>query len=281
MHIDGWKYYNHSAIPQISPSEMPDLHPIESGDIWKIDGGVPLLARWTTDFDCGYETNWWHVIKDTPFDLYALKAKHRYEIKKGIKNFEIRVINPCEWKEELYQVQIAAFAAYPKKNRPSVEKNKFLNAISDWRKYTVFGAFFKETNELVGYALLSKPEGSFIGLNVLKFNPDFERYAGNAALVCGILNHYVDFLQNGGFICDGSRSINHETHFQDYLEKYFGFRKAYCHLHIQYNPKIKWLIKLLFPLRKVLAVFDGIGIFHSILSVLKMEEIYRENLLEK
>lgn len=127
----------------------------------------------------------------------------------------------------------------------------------------------------MGYALLSKPKDGTVDFCVLKLNPNFEKHAGNAALVCGIVYYYEEFLQDGGFICDGSRSVNHETHFQDYLEKYFGFRKAYCHLHIQYNPKIKWVIKLLFPLRKALVVFDEINIFHLINSVLKMEEICR------
>ena len=38
MQIDGWKYYNRAAIPQTSPHETPDLHLIESGDIWKVGG---------------------------------------------------------------------------------------------------------------------------------------------------------------------------------------------------------------------------------------------------
>ena len=236
---------------------------------------------WTTDWDCGPETNWWYVIKDDAFDIDALKSKRRYEINRGNKHFETRIIDPAEYKEELYEVQIAAFTAYPKKYRPSVDKEKFVNTIGAWEKYDVFGTFFKETNELAGYALLTKPKGNFIGFNVLKLNPDFEKYSGNAALVYGIVNHYGKFLREGGFICDGSRSINHETHFQDYLEKYFGFRKAYCRLHIRYNPRIGWLIGLLFPLRRILTVFDGIGIFHSINSVLKMEEICRGDISGK
>lgn len=45
--------------------------------------GKPYLARWTSSFDCGHETNWWYVIKDTPFDINELKKKRRYEIRKG------------------------------------------------------------------------------------------------------------------------------------------------------------------------------------------------------
>lgn len=103
MDAKGWKYYNHAAIPTTPLHEDPDLTPINDGAIWSIEGG-PLLARWTTDFDCGHETNWWYVIKDTPFDLSAIKANYRYKINKGCKAFDCRRINPIEHVEALYKV---------------------------------------------------------------------------------------------------------------------------------------------------------------------------------
>ena len=39
MRIEGWKYYNHAAIPTTAPHEMPDLRAVEKGDVWKIGGG--------------------------------------------------------------------------------------------------------------------------------------------------------------------------------------------------------------------------------------------------
>lgn len=53
-----------------------------------------MLVRWTDNFDCGFETNWWYVIKDKPFDIDALKSKRRYEIRKGRKNFGVEKVNP-------------------------------------------------------------------------------------------------------------------------------------------------------------------------------------------
>lgn len=44
MQIDGWKYYNHAAIPTTAPHEIPDISPITDGSIWKIGGGV--LRYW-------------------------------------------------------------------------------------------------------------------------------------------------------------------------------------------------------------------------------------------
>lgn len=238
-------------------------------------GGTPLLARWTTDFDCGYETNWWYVLKDEPFDISALKSNYRYKINKGIKYFDVHIIDPMDYQEDLYRVQIEAFSAYPKKYRPTVNKKDFFEGIKNWGSFEVFGAFYREENQLVGYSLLRRNGNKWIDLSVQKTVPEYEKHQLNAALVEGVLSYYAEFLRNGGFLFDGSRSISHETNFQDYLEKYFGFRKAYCKLSITYNPRIKWFIKPLFLFRKLLAKLDGIGIVHQINAVLKMEEIVR------
>lgn len=276
MEIKGWQYYNHAAIPTGAPHEKPDLTPLKDKSIWKIDGGTPFLARWTTDFDCGFETNWWYVIKGDPFDISKLKAKRRYEINKGTKNFEVVRIDPSQHKESIYNVQVAAFSAYPEKYRPTVDKSGFMAAMDRWESFVILGAFSRTTGELAGYTMLKIDSSVHIAFNVLKTNPLYEKDAVNAALVEGVLRYFNEFLVNGGFICDGARSINHETAFQDYLEKYFGFRKAYCKLHIEYNPKVKWIVKILFPFRSFLNKLDRISAMHQLNGVLKMEEIVRD-----
>ena len=101
--MSDWKYYNHAMIPIYAPHEEHDFGKTDFRKLWK-ENKKALLARWTTDFDCGYETNWWYVIKDEPFDLTNLKAKRRYEVNKGLKNFDVRPIDPTQYREELYEV---------------------------------------------------------------------------------------------------------------------------------------------------------------------------------
>ncbi|MBO5277966.1 MAG: hypothetical protein J6B06_00535 [Lachnospiraceae bacterium] len=274
MKMDGWQYYNHAAIPSVAPHEGPNLEPILDGSIWKLDG-KPLLARWTTNWDCGYETQWWYVIKDTPFDISALKSNYRYKINKGKRYFDVKRIDPNQYREEIYNVTAEAYKGYPSKYRPHIAHDRFVSSIDDWERYTVYAGFCKDTGVMSGYALL-QCEDSHIALSVVRTIPEYERLQINAALVYGILAEYSGFLEKG-YICDGSRNINHETAFQDYLEKYFGFRKAYCNLHIQYNSKIKPLIKLLYPMRRVLKKLDLFHLVHQANGVLKMEEIIREN----
>ncbi len=109
----------------------------------------------------------------------------------------------------------------------------------------------------------------------MKTVPAYERKGANAALINGILSYCAADLADGGYICDGQRSLNHETAFQDYLEKYFGFRKAYCNLHMAYRPSVRWLIPILRIFRKPLKKMNDIGIIHSINAVLGMDEIAR------
>lgn len=262
----------------------------------KLGGGIPLLARWTADWDCGYETGWYYVIKDNVFDIDALKAKRRYEIRKGCKNFTVRKIHPEDYKTELLQVQLKAFRAYPESYRPrNLTAENMNNAVNDgfevelmflahseamraWRRtkrINLKQIEKKMTDSLVGYSVLRKKNG-VIYFDVEKTDPDSEKDGVNAATVYGILNYYKDELKNGCYICDGEKPINHQTHFQDYLEKYFGFRKAYCKLNVKYKKGVGAVVKILYPFRKVLIKFDENSMVHKINGVLKMEEIIRE-----
>lgn len=136
----------------------------------------------------------------------------------------------------------------------------------------VLGAFSKESDELCGYALLTEFE-HYVEFNVLRVNPEMERLGINAAVVDGILEKYNDRLGKNFYINDGSRSIRHETAFQDYLEKYFGFRKAYCKLHIKYRFPVGIAVKIIYPLRNRINKESSLGSLVS--GVLQMEEINR------
>ena len=110
----------------------------------------------------------------------------------------------------------------------------------------------------------------------MKADPVKERLGVNATMIFKILEDHDEFLKSGGYICDGTRSIQHETAFQDYLEKYFNFRKAYCHLNIIYNPKYKGIIMMAYKFRGLLSKLDFIPAIKRANSLLKMEEINRE-----
>lgn len=203
-----------------------------------------------------------------------MNSKKRYEINKGKKNFDVRVINPKEYIDEIFDITVAAYSSWPSKYRPVLNEMIFKKRIELWSRKVVVAAFNKENGCICGYAYLTEYD-DYAGFNVLRVRPECEKQAINAAIVNGILEHYADKLTSGFYILDGERSINHETAFQDYLEKYFEFRKAYCSLHIEYRSQFKWVIKLLYLLRGFWRRMDNIGVIHQLNSLLSMEEIVR------
>lgn len=273
-----WRYYNHAIIPAVAPHEAADERSLQDEDLWKPadDEARPLLARWTTDFDCPEPTDWWYIIKDAPFRLSDVKANYRYKINKGLKHFEIRAVNPLDYAEGLYQVYLEAQASYPAKNRRMVDRDRFAADLEEWRGNLTLAAFSRDSGVIAGYIFVGVHAG-YVSLSVQKARPSQEKNQVNAALVYSLLDYFQLELSEGIYIMDGERSVFHETHFQDYLIKYFGFRKAYSRLHIRYRRDVRLMIAVLYPFRKLFGHFSGSRLLSQISSVLTMEEIARKN----
>ena len=275
--IPGWYYYKQALLPVGPPHGEADTALIESGEIWKGHYKNAFFARWTSDFDCGRETNWWYVIKPEPFDIAALNSKKRYKINRGLRYFDVRQIDPMEYLEDIYRIQTLAYQAYPEKYRPTVEREKLFETVSEeWTKpgAAVFMAFHRESGMPEGYIHM-QVEDTCIYSIAQKAVPAYEKFHINHAMLAGVLDYWKEELGNGKYFCVGARNIQHETAFMDFVEENFGFRKAYCRLNISYNPRVKWLVTVLYSVRGILKKLDGIGIVHKINGVMQMEEIVR------
>lgn len=269
---DGWKYYNHALIPTCAPHEEVNTDIFFDKKFKKLNRGV-LFARYTTDFDCKNETQWWYCIKDAPIDIDTMKAKKRYEIARGLKTFEVKKIDPVQYSEQLYDCFNKAaerYECYGKKK----DKEKFISELSIVENKEYYAAFHKETGVLAGYAV-NLVYDDYVGFSVAKFDVDYINERVSAAIIYTVLYEYIN-LQKKRYVCDGERCINHKTNIQNHLESLFGFRKAYCRLHIVYRPIVGFIVKVIYPFRKLLLLFDNVKVFQNINSVLKMEEIIRE-----
>ncbi|EJT6151356.1 TPA: hypothetical protein I9081_001804 [Clostridium perfringens] len=256
--IKGWRYYNHAILPDCAPHKTPDISMMKKKKFWEHDNGKAIMSRWTSNFDCGMETKWWYIIKDDIYDISALKSKRRYEINKGKKNFSVEIINPKNFISQLIDIQKKAYEQYPLKYRPKVNEEKFIEDINSWGENTkIFGAFSVEDSSLCGYAMIIEFE-EYANFAMLKVIPNYEKLGVNAAIISGILENYNSKLVDNYYICDGERALLHETNFQDYLEKYFGFRKAFCKLNVKYRFPISFIILLFTPFEKFLSSKNGI-----------------------
>ncbi len=265
-----WKKYNGAIIPDEAPHVAPSEEDIARA---KKMGGYRFIS-YVTDFDCKEETPWWYVIKDTPLVIDEIpSAKKRYRINKGLKHCTVQKIDCRAYGEAIYHCFLKAqerYAAYEN----TVSKEEFLQRLQkDDSDY--YGVFFKETGELVAYGQNQRFDRQCVGMSVMKFHPDYLKYEISAALTYQIIHDYINEGQCK-YLMDGQRAIRHKTNIQDYLEHNFGFRKAYCRLHMIYSGKMKIVVKLLYPFRKVVERLAGENVFlNNVASVLRMEEISR------
>lgn len=272
-----WKYYNHAMVPDQPPHIPVETSKIEDGSVFCTSGGEkPMFARWTEGWDLSQETHWWYCIKDNDWQYQTASKRCQYFIRKADRYFDTRIINPLEYIKQMYAVQNKAFESWPAKYRPPFETYEHFSEV--WHQcpdiVRVFGSFVKDTDNLVGYAIVNQ-HPSYAILCSVRVISEHENHGINFALVSAILKHFEPNFKYSFYINDGARNILHETNYQSYLEKYFGFHKAYCKLHIKYHPKVDKLINLLYPFRKIFTLFDFIGRVHQLNAVLKMEEICR------
>ena len=142
MKMNRWRYYDHATLPNCVPHEECDMTLFKDGTIWKLisnDGRHPLLVRFTTDFDCKEETSFWYIIKDGGFLMDDFNKKCLKSIRKALERCDVRLIDPIEYADEIYNVYIAAFKEYKNADKEQCEK-VFKNQIKgDGLEY--WGAF--------------------------------------------------------------------------------------------------------------------------------------------
>lgn len=277
-----WEYYNHALIPTTAPHVVPDTSWMKDGKRWKelADGKYPLFARWITDFDCKEETGWWYCIKDDPLDISHLKYKRRRTINQGLQWVEVKLIQPSEHAQEMAGICLAARAGYGEHPDWEAERRELIEEFRSIdtpeklgnREYT--GAFLRETGQMIGYGIYEIYE-DWVSQSVIKTNPDFLKYNVNAALAYFAAERYMGENFSIKYISNGSKNISHETNYHEYLMKYFGFRKAYCRLHIRYRFPVGLAVRLLYPFRNRIYKMDRNPMVRNAASVLKMEEINR------
>jgi hypothetical protein len=260
-----WRKYNGVLVPNTPPEASVDTSNIIKDIIYSNS----LLARWVTDFDCKKEMPFWYIIKDNSSLIENYSSNTRNQIKKGLKNFEIRKVNKYEIHQTAYSIYKKAFKAY--------EKNKTIVSLEVFQKnlkaeFDYWGVY--RNDKLVGYAH-NRVYDESCDYSTIKIDPKHKNEYPFYALIYKMNEYYLE-ESSLSYVTDGARSISHQTNIQDFLVKKFKFRKAYCHLHLRYHPVISIFVRILYPFR---SLFEnaGLRIFKNISIILSQEELKRES----
>jgi len=177
--------------------------------------------------------------------------------------------------EEIYEVYKSAFEHYEGASNETTKEQFIKELNTPNSKLEWWGAYSRETGQLVGW-MSCVNHGSWTETQSAKYQYDMLRLRPSDAIHYTVLEHYLNELGQK-YVCSGSRNISHKTNVQEYKVKEWHFRRAYCHLHIVYNPNIRWIIKCIYPFRKILLLLDKITAVHQFNSLLRMETIVRED----
>jgi len=126
-------------------------------------------------------------------------------------------------------------------------------------------------DNLAGYCQCIVEEDHVV-TDVFKFHPAFLKQYSPYALITGLIRHYQ--IGRGLTLSNGSRSVAHDTTFQDFLLK-LGFRKLFCSLNIVYQPWLGTTLNALYPARKLIRKIPSTGHLYRLQSLLYQEELRR------
>lgn len=262
MKIKGWKYYKHAAVPDGASHLEPDLAPVHDGRIWKLAGGLVLFVRYTTDFDKKEASSFWYVNKDSFGGMEELSSKMRNQVKKSLKQLDIRRITKEEMLQHGYDVYKSATENYKVKTHiPTIEE--YEDVITNIGSNVDFwGAFIKDTERLIafGYNEVSEDSCDYMVLKAIPFYK--KQYYPYYGLIYEMNRFYLE--EKGlKYVSDGSRSITEHSNIQPFLIEKFKFRKVYCTLHIEYRWWLKIIIGILYPFRKMFKNQQIVGLLNQ------------------
>ena len=263
-----WKYYHHAVLPNTASDAVTDEpHWPTFWRQWS-DKRV-YMARWTTDFDCE-ETAWWWVIKDAPYQPQTFDASARKHIRQAEKRCRVERIEADAYREALWTVYREAYGRYRNADN-FLNEYDFYQTLSNDVDY--WAAFDRESEQMIGW-MTCKVFADSVTIQTAKYVPNAMARRPSDAIHHAVCAYYLN-EQGKRFVSAGERSVNHVTNSQQYKMDTFGFRKAYCRLHIRYHGVMRAAVAVLYPFRGLVKALNRLPVFHSVDAVLCMEAIHR------
>ena len=268
-----WVKYQGILMPAVSIPLEPTFFSLRELQQLLKRSRVPLV-RWSDKFT-DKKTEWWWVTTSSAVDIMKLNRGTRNEIRRGNKRCVVKQLK-AEWlAENGYQCYYSAYRRY-RNAKPANEEvfRKQLKEKIDKNCFEFWGVF--ADNKLAGYCecvLLGKT----VSTSVIKYHPDYLRkYYSAYALTFAVLDNYLN-RKKFNLVSNGERSIAHDTNIQSFLEQ-FGFKKQYCQLNVIYSPLFGLLVKIVYPLRRLIDIIYKlipINFLHKIAIILRQEKIRR------
>jgi hypothetical protein len=261
-----WMKYQGALIPTSAMPVFVDPPYQEAEHLLKKTGS--LFLRYTTRPDEN-DTLWWHIVC-RHYNIAEVSANTRSKIHRGLKRFDIKRESPRWVADQGYDCHRESYQRYKfAKPQSRAEFRQFMLSLHHQAIFDVWVC--RQSQALLGYIICVRDiDGVF--MHTIDITPqglhDYAAYA--------MLHHLLEFYVNQHKIpvTNGTRSIAHATHMQDFLIK-FGFQREFGKLHVIYRRDVGFAVKLLYPFRGAMRRLEALPLLHKVSAVLRQEEIVR------
>lgn len=240
----GYRLYKGAWIYAGEPNEEQQLTREQMAELLR-QGGV--MVRNCYDFGTPEVTSFWYVIKDSFGGMEELSTNVRNQVRKSFKTMNVRHMTGQELQEEGYNVYVES-AKDCKIATDVPSRKEFQQRIEKASQDEYWGCYDRETERLVAFSMNRVTEVS-AEYKTMKALPEYrQKYAFYGLLYK--MNEYYLTERGLRYVNDGSRSITEHSNIKPFLMSKFCFRKAYCHMTLQYKWWLGAAVKALYPLHK-------------------------------
>lgn len=256
--VDGaiFKLYSGMVVPFGPANADYSLARAEASRVLRSLGGRVL--RTTTGFQPARAVSEWYAVicrAFTPIESVS-SSKTRGELRRALRNCEVRRISCQELASSGYEVYRRAFDRYSGADTPV--------SASAFEAHLMAGEGFDDVihhwavlcdGELAGYGsnyAFGETEAAY---SAVKLHPDYlKKYASYALF--HRMNEYYLGEREFAYVNDGFRTIRHSTGLQQFLEHNFSFEKAYMGVDVVYRQPYRMFVRATFPFRNLIGKLD-------------------------
>lgn len=265
-----WRKHHGTIIPLSLPHIQPEQSFREARKM--LSNYHSALIRWETDFDINEPTEWWYIIKSGHESFESLPVKVRNMVKRGGAYYNVKNCTKDFILEHGYDVYLKSQGRYKTFEKCFSEK-QFKKSIDGLPNETEFwGVFDKNNGNLEAFSENFVHDDACFYLTMWFVPESMKRFS--SYILFHEMNKYYLNEKKLLYVSDGARTISHQTEIHDYLISKFGFRKAYCKLHIVYTPWLATSIYILYPFSSFFNKTNW-PVLKKISILLKQERIHR------
>jgi hypothetical protein len=234
--------YMYNLFPTRTPEVDPEKFPSLAGK---------YFLRYSYDFDVKEPTEWWCIVKDKEEDLSDYNQKIRYQIRRGLKKFEYRRVDPALIRANAYPVYDLCMREIEKTPLGEEAYQRQLAYEVETGIPVEYIGIFQE-GALIGYSknFASDKEG-----RVFCESYYIPREYYRQSVIYGLISWENRFYINERgyeYTMFGTKTLLHPSNIDQFLLGRMELRKAYCKMYVVYDFRTRFLLGVLYPIRRTL-----------------------------